>query len=355
MSLMFNENVVKRFKNWKKKQNHSFTKPLEFECLSVIDWAITNNCVPYAYKKMKLFIQFDVPFPWIDRIERIKTLKYSMCKEKYLLQYGQIEGLLRWETYRAKQAETNTFSYKQEKYGMSKLEFDQYNKSRAVTETNLIKKHGKSTGKNMWKKYVARQSYTKSKQYFIDRFGTIEGEVLWRNVNKQKVLNLRNFIRKWGNDEGQKRFFNYIDNLGKFPTFYSKISQELFEQIDEKVTFDHLYYATKNKEFSKYDNINEKIYFYDFVIIEDGLKLCIEFHGDDFHANPNKYKPNDRIPVGGRITATECWEKDRKKQLCIESFGFQYLVVWESDYRRDKVGTINKILEHINGNVANNR
>jgi hypothetical protein len=44
--------------------------------------------------------------------------------------YGESEGLKRWKLYCARQAETNTFEYKNFRYGMTKEEFDLFNTNR---------------------------------------------------------------------------------------------------------------------------------------------------------------------------------------------------------------------------------
>lgn len=61
--------------------------------------------------------------------ENIKKLM-SCTKENMIRRYGREEGLMRWESYINKQAETNTFEYKQRVYGWTREQFDEYNKSR---------------------------------------------------------------------------------------------------------------------------------------------------------------------------------------------------------------------------------
>ena len=76
---------------------------------------------------------------------------------------------------------------------------------------------------------------------------------------------------------------------------------------------------------------------YDYVSFD--YKIVIEYHGDAWHANPRIYKPSDKLNVRKVLsekTACEVWEEDMKKQRHIESLGFKYFVVWESDWISDR-------------------
>jgi len=70
--------------------------------------------------------------------------------------YGITEGAERWNSYCKKQADSNKFEYKQEKHGMTYEEYDEYNKSRAVTLDNMIKRYGVQDGLFHWNQYVER-------------------------------------------------------------------------------------------------------------------------------------------------------------------------------------------------------
>lgn len=78
----------------------------------------------------------------------------------------------------------------------------------------------------------------------------------------------------------------------------------------------------------------------------------IEFHGDMFHGNPNKYKTNDYPhPFRKTITAQEMWNKDKRKLDVATEKGFEVLIIWDSEYRwGNKQEIINKCLEFLNKN-----
>lgn len=65
------------------------------------------------------------------------------------------------------------------------------------------------------------------------------------------------------------------------------------------------------------------------------LNLIIEYFGDYWHCNPNKYDSNYFNEKKGKF-AWELWEYDRKKLEIIKSYGYNLEVIWETDYKSDK-------------------
>ena len=73
---------------------------------------------------------------------------------------------------------------------------------------------------------------------------------------------------------------------------------------------------------------------YDFVVLDN--KKIIEFNGDKFHANPNKFKSSD-IPLKFlKKTSEEIWLLDKIKIEKAISNGFDVKIIWESDYLKNK-------------------
>ena len=90
-------------------------------------------------------------------------------------------------------------------------------------------------------------------------------------------------------------------------------------------------------QFLHYDSKLEKWFSYD---IRYKNKI-IEYHGDYWHCNPIKYKEN-YYHSQQRKTAREIWDKDCIKKQSLINHNYELLVVWESDYKKDKEGTIEK-------------
>ena len=278
----------------------------------------------------------------LDIHRQYVSLGKAVTLKRMVLKYGEKEGSRRFESYRQKQAYTNSLEYKQKKYGMSKEEFDMFNKSRSVTLENLQKKHGLEIGKIKYDSYCAKQAYTNTKAHLGEKYEA---------VNKQKSHNIENYKRLYGEETAVERLENFFSS--KNSKGYSKISQKFFFELYEK--FFRTYkcnFAEHNKEYVVFDSDNNRVYKYDFVCFE--CKFCIEFNGDLYHANPKKYLPSDIPKFRGNktLTAKDIWEADRKKSLCLEkNRGIKLITVWESDYRDDPKKVFDRIELWIKHNI----
>jgi len=233
-----------------------------------------------------------------------KSKNYSITEKTLIEKYGEKNGKKRWKNYCDKQAYSNTYEYKKENHGWSKIEFSEYNKSRSVTLGNLIKKHGEEMGLNMWQKYIERQRYTCSKEYFLEEYGEIIG-----------LEKYRNFVIK------------RIEQKSEFG--YSEISQKIFEKVIQKLNTNYIYfYGDREKIF----NNDLKYYLLDFYIEE--LDLGIEFNGDIWHGNPKMFNENDTPnPFDKKLLAKSIWQKDKIKIDFIKTKISDVIIVWESELK----------------------
>ena len=99
-------------------------------------------------------------------------------------------------------------------------------------------------------------------------------------------------------------------------------------------------------EYFLYDDVNKKIFFYDFVILE--RNMIVEYHGSFWHANAQKDSKDWKNPL---YSYEESLQKDSKKKILAEEQGFSYYVIW--DYQRNDKKTIVRIL-NINKNKDSN-
>lgn len=97
----------------------------------------------------------------------------------------------------------------------------------------------------------------------------------------------------------------------------------------------------------KKEKINNGIvYYYDFV--DSKNKKIIEFNGDCFHANPLLFDKFDKPhPFNKELLAEDIWRFDNEKISFIKNLGYDVLIVWESDYYKNKEETINKCIEFL--------
>ena len=276
---------------------------------------------------------FEIP----DNVYYNKRNNYAMTKEKMIDKYGEEEGNKRWEKYCKRQSETNTFEYKQKTYGWTEEEFKKFNKSRAVTLKNLIKKYGEEEGNKKWNNYIEQQKLTKSWEYMVEKFGIEKA----RKINKSKAITLEGLIDKYGEEEGNKRWENFLINRIKG---VSKISQTLFKNLDKYIGKNHItYFDSKNSEY--FISSKDQIYYLDYYIKD--LNICIEYNGGCFHGDERIYEDNEYCnPFDKSLTAKELREKDKERyEYLYKNYGIKTFVIWELDYDPNDFDYIEYITE----------
>lgn len=293
------------------------------------------------------FVKNNVNNLWVERIKRLHKDKSRVTKYRLFLLHGKENYLKIFQEYCNKQSIKNTFEYKQNKLGWTKEQFDKFNQSRAVTLNNMIRRYGEEEGTKRFNNYKNKQSYVGCKlEYFIEKYGEEEGTKKFNQINKQKGMTLDNFIRKYGEEEGSKKFQEYIQ---KKEYSSSHLADNLFDELYNELNEEdkkHLYYLKLNGEFGKYDKEFKRYYKYDFVLTNK--KICIEFNGDYWHANPKLYKPYDIIKLkGGNKKAADIWLKDLRKKEIIELDGYKVYYIWEIDYRETPKLVKERILNEI--------
>lgn len=83
---------------------------------------------------------------------------------------------------------------------------------------------------------------------------------------------------------------------------------------------------------------------YDFLIKDKNV--LIEYNGDYWHCNPEKYD-KDYFNQKKGMYAWKLWENDEKKKNIAESMEYKLFIIWEKDYNINKEEEINKILNKL--------
>ena len=293
-----------------------------------------NKYVQYA---------FEIPQDVIDKKNKLTVPTLENCIRKH----GEEKGREVFEEYKRKQAYSNSFEYKQEKHGWTKEQFDEFNKSRAVTLENLINRHGKEEGERIWKEYCERQSYTSTTEYLVETYG----EEKAKYINLLKAREINGFIEIYGEEKGRMIYEEYITNTND-RNIYSNISKVFFDELSVELKKNNinvkLYYA--DNEYFIYSKLN-KLYFLDFYIPEIGY--VIEINGDYWHCNPQKYNEDYEHKLR-KMTAKEIWEYDsNKNNVIINEFGYTLDVIWESDIRKNKSIVIFDLVKKIKDKFKN--
>lgn len=285
---------------------------------------------------------------------RANSSKYDTASEEsFIRRYGEVEGRKKYEDYVAFHTAKNTYEWKHEHKGWTKEQFDEYNKSRAVTKENLIKRYGKDEGEKRFNAYCKLQAYAGcAVEYFKELYGEEEGERRYLDVNKKKTLTLDIFIEKYGKEEGEKRW-NKFQNFRRahgskvireiLNRPYSKVSQTLFNSILDKIgplDKESCCFATHNGEV-KLTLPNGNIMQPDFIL---GNKI-IEFNGDYWHRNPKIYT-DDLVTEDVK----SIWKVDDYRINSLRNLGYSVLVVWELDYNKNPEEVLNTCLNFLHEN-----
>lgn len=258
--------------------------------------------------------------------EKYKKLNYRVTKDNFINKYGDKIGIEKWNNYISKQAYTNTFDYKNKKYNWTIETFNDYNKKRSVTLSNFIDRYGEKDGIMAWDEYIKKQKETKSKEYVINKYG----EDYWIALCKSKKVTLEHFIKNFGKEKGEELYINRIYNNVYLP---SKKSGEIFDKLDIILSkkYKTYYYKKDGVEYGKLLS-NGKYVFLDYYISD--IKVCIEYYGNVWHANPNFYKKDD-TPIlfkGVKKTSQEIWDEDRERiEVLKKDFDIDTIVIWETN------------------------
>ena len=303
----------------------------------------------------------------IDKIIEENTQKCSNTKEKFIKLYGEKEGALKWENFikpREKKKKTKrsspTLDSYIEKYGEKdgKILWKNYSNSLKYTKNNCIKKYGEEEGIKKWNEYRKKLSesckkstsssqmkYINSIDYYVDRYGKEEGEKKYLQWKKSQDHSSKEFmVKKYGIKEGIKKYKEVgFKRAFHSDSYHSKISQELFEDIkkiidDGKMEFK---YSNNGGELRLYNEKEKKPYYYDFSV---GKKI-IEYNGDYWHANPNIYNSDYCFKDG--TYASDVWKRDKKKTEFAKQLGYDVFIVWDNDYKKDKLGILEKCLNFL--------
>ena len=193
-------------------------------------------------------------------------------------------------------------------------------------------------------KYASK--YPTKIEYYLSR-GYTEEEGIHLISERQKTFILENLIEKHGEEKGisiyndrQKKWLKSLHSNGNLKSGYSLVSQELFEDIDSRFVDNQFQFKIKNGEFiiSKYA--------VDFI--DHSSSKIIEFNGDIYHANPSIYNESDNPnPWNRKLTSSDIWNYDKCRNDEIESMGYQVLVIWESDYRKNRQKCVSECVEFL--------
>jgi hypothetical protein len=198
----------------------------------------------------------------------------------------------------------------------------------------------------------------RNKQWYIDKYGVIDGVIKYENKNKNisnncghtldKYIirygndlgvikyeeykkncarNLEFFIRKYGDVDGKNKYKEFKKHIGKASKESMLIFKPIIDWLKGRIDINEIYYGDDNsREFFIINN--SKTYLYDFTI--KNLKIIIEFNGVKFHVNElwsENIKKEWKHPFK-EITYLDAIKNDKFKLKLANENGFSVLVIW---------------------------
>lgn len=328
-----------RFK--KETNNKIFTPEEKNEISKLFSYLLEQN-IPITgslYGMMTTIISHETE-NLVERFKFIKENPKNRTIQTYVMRYGKTEGEFRWNQYVEKQRYKNTFESKNKKYGWTKEQFDEFNKSRSVTFEKCIERHGYEKGNEVWKHYCERQSYTNSLDYYKEKYGEDIGYTKWLEYNKEKSKskNLDWVIEKYGVTEEEA-----LEILAKRHTrSYTSEAERCFVNMLEERLGKPIKYTIKTQQYCIWNNYLNAPNFYDVTCTS--RKKIIEFHGDYWHCNPSKYD-KDFVHLHAKTTAGEIWKRDLLKRQAALDKGFSFKIVWWSEFENTPDEIIKECVE----------
>lgn len=194
---------------------------------------------------------------------------------------------------------------------------------------------------------IKKNSDNTSIDYYIAKYGEKQGTKKYNDMctyRKQRYT-LDGYIKAHGKEKGKELWSKKFKNRHN-----SRAANKFFSKLLDNLADRYKIYTAINEhgEYGVLNSVTNEYYFYDFVIPD--LKLCIEFNGDYWHCNPEKY---DASFVNAQLglTAREIWKKDEEKiQAILEQRQIQTIVVWESDNYEHKLNEIIGVIHELETN-----
>jgi hypothetical protein len=189
-------------------------------------------------------------------------------------------------------------------------------------------------------------------EYWLKR-GLNEAEAREALSDRQTTFSLDKCILKYGEEEGlrvwkarQQKWLQTLNNKSdeeKLEINLKKIYRGGSSSKAEKEFFTIIQEAsglTLEKQFKLIRKCGTKHFLYD-MRYENKI---IEYNGDFWHANPLFYNETDMV---FRRRAADIWKRDLEKaNLALEN-GFEILVIWDSEFKKEKEKTVLKCVEFL--------
>lgn len=178
-------------------------------------------------------------------------------------------------------------------------------------------------------KQLYKEHQTRDLKYFVKKYGEVEGTARHAAKTEKWVKTMS------GKPIDELRRINE-SKVRKSSCFYSKAEKEIFNSIKSQIPGLTEQVGIERPATAK------RFYIYDMCY----KNKIIEYNGDFWHANPDIYTESFVNPYS-KLTFNEIRKRDEDKLWVANNAGYDLMVVWESDYNKNKEELINKCLTYL--------
>jgi len=280
-----------------------------------------------------------------NKLDAIKNKTKQTC----LNRYGS-EHYITSKDFKGKSEKTI-----KEKYGDDVVNVFQVKEIQDKAKKTILEKYGSDSVLRLKEfRNIEKAKQTTLEKYGVDNVFKLEQyrnnkkrSKTWENKTREELdLIKQKKVNSWNNktqdelNEISKKIYETQKKNGTFG--YSKSSQTFFWKLYDRLSDSQkngCYFYELNDEYGVLS------YRVDFLV----HNKVIEFYGDLWHANPNKFNENDQPkPKDDTTTAKEIWEYDKNRMDMIENKGYDTFVVWEQEAKLNEEQSLINCLNYIN-------
>lgn len=153
------------------------------------------------------------------------------------------------------------------------------------------------------------------------------------------------FNKKLSSEQKEKQRNSLFSNHGVTNAFM--LAKHRTISTGQQSLCDELNVMFPDKAFMPEQFFKSGSYQFHLDIVSEPLKLVIEYNGDYWHCNPKIYSGSYFHPKKKK-TAEEIWKYDNNRLKILQNNGYETMVVWEHDFRKNTSETIQMLNNEIN-------
>lgn len=286
---------------------------------SICGFESTNSLISHITKKHKISMpdyRHSYPHAKVQQASPTQRKNNSCFMKKQLLDSNKLEAFMEWRSFPSEIKHWIKKGFVEEEAKEKVAEFQKNQSLKGNNETTRLMRSQKSTG---IKNPMSIVSIAKREGVDVEHAREMT-PCFGRRGDKHPMFGKKH------TDEALRKIGESINHSGR-----SKIEHEMSNLLIG------LYGGEKN--------IGVNGWCCDYVNHEK--RLIVEFFGDFWHHNPEKYS-EDYVNGFTKRTSTQVWDRDARKIKELREHGYEVIVVWESDWRKDSDDCLRRINDAYN-------